>query len=38
STTSMKPYIAAGLFYYVFNLIVALVMERIEARVGRYGI
>ena len=28
--TSMVPYIAAGIFYYVFNLLVAMIMEKIE--------
>jgi polar amino acid transport system permease protein len=29
---SMVPYIAAGIFYYVFNLIVAFAMEWVEIR------
>ena len=34
--TSMVPYIAAGIFYYVFNLIVAVVMEWIEKKLDYY--
>ena len=34
--TSMIPFVAAGLFYYVFNLIVAVVMEHIEKRLSYY--
>ncbi len=34
--TTMMPYVAAALFYYVFNLVVALVMERIEERMNYY--
>lgn len=33
---SMVPYIAAAIFYYVFNLIVAFVMERIEKKLDYY--
>ena len=36
SQTSMIPFVAAGLFYYVFNLIVAGVMEHIEKRLSYY--
>ena len=36
SQTSMIPLVAAGLFYYVFNLIVAVVMEHIEKRLSYY--
>ena len=28
ATTSMAPFIAAGIFYWVFNMVVAIVMER----------
>ncbi|MDY2941961.1 MAG: amino acid ABC transporter permease [Varibaculum sp.] len=38
SSTSMMPFVAAGLFYWVFNLLVAFVMERIERRMGVYAI
>lgn len=34
--TSMIPLMAAGLFYYVFNLLIALVMERIEKKLSYY--
>ena len=32
SQTNMIPFVAAGIFYYVFNLIVAVVMEWIEKK------
>ncbi|MDR6938928.1 amino acid ABC transporter permease [Arcanobacterium hippocoleae] len=35
---SMMPFIAAGIFYYVFNTIVAIIMDRFEKRVGAYKI
>ena len=34
--TSMVPFIAAGIFYYVFNLLVAVVMESIEKKLSYY--
>lgn len=34
--TSMVPYIAAGIFYYVFNLLVAMIMEKIEEKLNYY--
>ena len=34
--TSMVPLMAAGLFYYIFNLVVAFVMERIEKALNYY--
>ena len=34
--TSMVPYIAAGIFYYVFNLLVAVGMEKIEKKLDYY--
>ena len=34
--TSMVPYIAAGIFYYVFNLIVAVGLEKIEKKLDYY--
>ena len=34
--TSMVPFIAAAAFYYLFNLIVAVVMERIEEKLNYY--
>lgn len=36
SQTSMIPFVAAGLFYYLFNLLVAVGMERIEKRLDYY--
>lgn len=36
SQTSMMPFVAAGLFYYVFNLIVAVVMEHTEKKLSYY--
>lgn len=33
---TMVPFVAAGLFYYIFNLIVALGMEKIERRLSYY--
>lgn len=38
ASASMVPYLAAGIFYYVFNLLVAFVMEKIEKRSAVYGI
>ena len=34
--TSMTAFIAAGIFYYVFNLVVALAMEAIEKKLSYY--
>ncbi len=34
--TSMIPFIAAGVFYYIFNLIVAVIMEKTEHRLSYY--
>ena len=34
--TSMIPFVAAGLFYYIFNLVVAVVMEWIEKKLSYY--
>lgn len=36
SQTSMVPFIAAGIFYYVFNLAVAVAMEKIEKKLSYY--
>lgn len=33
---SMVPFIAAGVFYYLFNLLVAVVMEHLEKRLSYY--
>ncbi len=37
SQVSMVPFVAAGLFYYVFNLLVAVVMEHAEKRLNYYS-
>ncbi len=37
SNTSMTPLIAAGVFYYIFNFIVAWSMERLEKRFSYYN-
>lgn len=34
--TTMMPFVVAAVFYYVFNLLVAVVMERIEKSLGYY--
>lgn len=34
--TTMIPFVVAAVFYYVFNLLVAAVMERIEKSLGYY--
>lgn len=34
--TTMLPYIAAGIFYYIFNAIVAYIMEYVEKRFNYY--
>ena len=36
ANTTMMPLIAAGVFYYVFNYVVAWVMERVERRFAYY--
>ena len=36
SQTSMVPYVAAGIFYYVFNLIVAMFLEWLEKKLDYY--
>ena len=36
SQTSMMPFVAAGLFYYVFNFVVAWVMEFVEKKLDYY--
>ena len=32
STASIMPLFIAGLFYYIFNFLVAMVMEKLEKR------
>lgn len=34
--TSMMPYLAAGIFYYIFNFIVAFGMEKLEDKLNYY--
>ena len=36
SQTSFTPFVVAGVFYYVFNVIVDYVMGRIEKRLDYY--
>ena len=36
SQTSMMPLVAAGIFYYIFNLLVAFIMERAEKKMAYY--
>jgi ABC-type amino acid transport system, permease component len=36
SNTTFVPFVVAAIFYYVFNLIVALIMERIEKKLNYY--
>ena len=36
SQTNMIPFVAAGIFYYVFNLIVAVVMQKVEKSMNYY--
>ncbi len=38
SEVSMKPYLVAAIIYYVFNLLVAFTMERLERHYGKYSI
>lgn len=36
ANTTMAPLVAAGVFYYLFNFVVAWSMERLEKRLGYY--
>lgn len=36
SQTSMMPFLAAAIFYYVFNLIIAMAMEKYEEKLNYY--
>ena len=38
TTASMAPFVAAGIFYYVFNMVVAMTMSKLEKRVSKYQI
>lgn len=33
---NMIPYVAAGIFYYIFNFVVATTMEKIEKKLSYY--
>lgn len=35
--TSMMPFVVAGVFYYVFNLVVAMIMEAVEKKLRYYN-
>ncbi len=34
--SSMLPFVAAGVFYYIFNLVVAIIMEKLEKKLTYY--
>ena len=36
SKTTFMPFVVAAVFYYVFNLIVAVVMEKLEKKLDYY--
>ncbi|MCF2553652.1 amino acid ABC transporter permease [Faecalicatena contorta] len=36
SQTTMLPYVFAGVFYYIFNFVVAYLLERLEKRLNYY--
>lgn len=36
SQSTMMPFVVAGIFYYVFNLLVAFIMEKIEKKLSYY--
>ncbi len=36
SQTTMMPFVIAGIFYFIFNLIVAVTMEKIEKKMNYY--
>lgn len=36
SSTSMIPYLAAGIFYYIFNFVVAFAMEKAEEKMDYF--
>ncbi len=38
SETSLLPFLAAAIFYYVFNYLVAFVMEKVEKKMNYYSI
>ena len=36
SQANMIPYVFAGIFYYIFNFIVAFLMEKVEKKMNYY--
>jgi polar amino acid transport system permease protein len=36
SQRSMLPFVGAAIFYYIFNLVVAFVMEKLENKLNYY--
>ena len=36
--TSMLPYVIAAVFYYIFNYVVAFIMQRIEKKLNYYKV
>lgn len=36
SMTSVLPYLGAGIFYYIFNFVVAFIMEKLEKKLSYY--
>ena len=34
--TTFMPFVIAGVFYYIFNLVVAVTMEKIEKKLSYY--
>ena len=34
--TSMMPFVVAGIFYYIFNLVVAVTFEKLEKKLAYY--
>ena len=36
SQTTLMPFVIVGVFYYIFNLVVAVIMERMERRLSYY--
>lgn len=38
SMASMSPFVAAAVFYYIFNMVVAVLMDRLEKHVSKYAI
>ena len=37
SFKSMIPFVAAAIFYYIFNFIVAMIMEHFEKKMNYYN-